>query len=362
MPHRIALSLSLVVSVLISPWLVGDWFAENRRAASGGTLESTSSAGGAQAGEHEEGGLRIRARGLERGRAKLAAFWRGGGRGEGAAAGASAGESSAVLELAPFPLAANESRVIEAHHDSVESPRRRFSWASLGRGLGLETVQIPESERSREAVAAAEQRLAGALAEKGIQLGSPLFLRLFKEEGELEVWLGSEDGGEFVLLRSYDVAALSGRPGPKKRDGDGQVPEGFYALGAESLRPTTRHFLGLDLGYPNAHDRYHNRTGGEILIHGGQQAWGAVALAEEAMGEVYALAEAALREGREALVAAFPFRMEDRRMEQEWRRSPEWIDFWVNLKEGYDFFENVKSPPFWEVEQGRYVFRIPSRS
>jgi len=358
MSLRISFFLILVVSGVLSPWLVRDLLdqrqerveREERQAAGApAALAALSDEVRSSAALRES--LRSFVRRLpsrERGGASLAAPL--------AAAevsGPAAGGGGLALEIEPFPLAASEGRVFKGLFKHELSPSARSGFSIFGGD------RLPETARSREAAAAVSERIAPALEESGLRLGAPVFLRLFKEERELEVWVEAGQGGGFALFRRYEFAGLSGRPGPKRRDGDGQVPEGFYVLGAGSLRPDTRHFLGLDLGYPNAYDRYHNHTGGDILIHGGEDAWGAVALGEDAIGEVYTLVHAALSEGQSGVpVNVFPFRMTDRRMEQEWGRRPEWIEFWVNLKEGYDFFENVKAPPASAVERGRYVFRI----
>ena len=96
------------------------------------------------------------------------------------------------------------------------------------------------------------------------------------------------------------------------------------------------------------------------MIHGGKNDTGAFVLSPGDMNEVYALSDAALQSGQRLFrVNVFPFRMTDKRMEQEWKKQPEWIDFWVNLKEGYDFFENANFPPDVSVNAGEYAFRFP---
>lgn len=210
---------------------------------------------------------------------------------------------------------------------------------------------------------AAGERTAGKtgkeLAKLGLATGDPVFVRIFKEEEELELWMQGEGNDHFTLYKVYPIRHWSGKLGPKRRDGDGQGPEGFYYVPPSQLRPETRHRLGMDLGYPNEYDRYHGRTGGGLMIHGGARSAGSYALSPDDIDEVYTLAMAALASGQPFFrVNAFPFRMTDERMDREWERQSEWIEFWTNLKEGYDFFENVNRPPAVGVEAGKYAFRI----
>jgi murein L,D-transpeptidase YafK len=123
--------------------------------------------------------------------------------------------------------------------------------------------------------------------------------------------------------------------------------------------PDSKHFLAMDLGFPNDYDTYHGRTGKDMLVHGSGRHAGSFALGAANMSEIYTLAQAAMDDGQRFFrVNVFPFRMTDKRMELEWRRQPQWISFWQNLKEGYDFFENVNYPPDVAVQAGRYAFSL----
>jgi len=206
---------------------------------------------------------------------------------------------------------------------------------------------------------AAGERLRGDLADLGFELGDAAYLRVFKEESELELWLKSGPEPHYALFKIFRLSHCAGEPGPKLREGDGQAPEGFYFASSGSLRPETRHHLGIDLGFPNAYDADRGYSGSDLMIHGGSFAAGAFALAPQDMEEVYTLVEAALEGGQEFLrINLFPFRMTDKRMDQVWESNPSCLDFWTNLKEGYDFFENVRQPPMAEVVSGRYAFRM----
>ncbi len=259
---------------------------------------------------------------------------------------------SESAERDPYPLAAKTRRLVEGFFGGAESR----GIAGVGAPPAAEAHSTPQSRALVEEAAA---RLAPGLRKHGLSLGDPTVLRLFKEENELEIWMKPSHEPLFTLFKVQRLAVSAGRPGPKLREGDGQAPEGFYELRAGSLRPETRHHLGLDLGFPNGLDQSRGRGGSEMMIHGGSEAAGGFGLAPGAMEEVYALVDAALRKGERCVpVHLFPFRLTDQRMDEVVEERSRWTEEWVNLKEGYDFFENVRMPPAIQTETGRYAFRI----
>ena len=196
--------------------------------------------------------------------------------------------------------------------------------------------------------------LSARLKEKGLQLGAPIFLRAFKESRVLELWVESKPGGEFQRFETYPVCAASGDLGPKQKEGDRQVPEGFYATSLTLLNPASKYHLSFNIGYPNAYDRHKKRTGSLIMIHGNCVSLGCLAMTDEKIEEIYVLLHAALSKGqRETPVHIFPFPL------KEIPADHEWADFWQNLKQGYDLFEKTKRPPTATLDKktGRYVFR-----
>jgi len=190
------------------------------------------------------------------------------------------------------------------------------------------------------------------LAMRGTSPGAQAYLRAFKESRELELWL--RDGSEWVLFRNYPVAALSGGPGPKQREGDGQVPEGFYAVERGALNPASSFHLSFNIGYPNAHDRHLGRTGSFIMVHGSNVSIGCLAMTDPVIEEIYLIVEAALDAGQRAVpVHVFPFRMTDARMELA--RESEWHSFWSELRAAHDAFEQTGKPPRVVFDAGRQV-------
>jgi murein L,D-transpeptidase YafK len=190
------------------------------------------------------------------------------------------------------------------------------------------------------------------LGEKGMTAGSPVMLRIFKAESELELWLLKE--GRFELFTIYPICFWSGALGPKLREGDRQAPEGFYSVGAEQLHLKGRQPRSLDLGFPNALDRAHARTGSYILVHGGCKSIGCYAMTNPVMEEIYALSEQALRQGQDRIqVHVFPFRMTEANLAAQ--AESVWHPFWLNLKDAHDVFERTRIPPRVGVCAKRYV-------
>ena len=192
-----------------------------------------------------------------------------------------------------------------------------------------------------------KQRL-NALSAK---MGDPVFIRIFKEEAILEVWIRT--GTRYEHLKDYIICASSGYLGPKLKEGDRQAPEGFYKVRKHQLNPNSKYHLSFNLGYPNRYDRLHERTGSFLMVHGNCVSIGCYAMTDKKIEEIYALVEQALKNGQKYVnVHAYPFRMTAENMDLY--EGNIWYDFWTNLKEGYDYFEVEKLPPKIKVEAFRY--------
>ncbi len=201
--------------------------------------------------------------------------------------------------------------------------------------------------------------LSGRLQAKGLALGAPVFLRLFKREFELEVWM--KRGDRFERFATYPVCMWSGGLGPKLRQGDRQAPEGFYTVDKSALNPNSKYHRSFNLGFPNAYDRAHGRTGSLLMVHGDCRSIGCYAMTDPVISEIWALVTAALERGQERFqVQVFPFRMTDANM--KWHASAPDMPFWRQLKPGYDAFAARHVPPAVYVCHGRYVVRAPERN
>jgi murein L,D-transpeptidase YafK len=197
--------------------------------------------------------------------------------------------------------------------------------------------------------------LQSSLNRLGLKQGDPVFLRAFKEEGVLELWMQPQSTGRFVLFQTYPIAAQSGELGPKFREGDGQVPEGFYQVSRAAMKPDSRFHLAFNIGYPNAYDRAQGRTGSFIMIHGAEVSIGCLAMTDEKIEEIYTLCDAALTAGQKRFdVHMFPFRMTPERMANA-QDSPHFA-FWQNLLEGHRIFDEQGVPPDVSMREKRYHF------
>ena len=196
-------------------------------------------------------------------------------------------------------------------------------------------------------------RIDERLAEVGVGMGVPVYLRIFKLEHELEIWV--EKDGRFVRFATYPICLWSGRLGPKLKEGDRQAPEGFYTVAADQLNPNSRMHRSFSLGFPNLFDQAHGRTGTFLMVHGGCASIGCYAVTDPAVDEIWRLVTAALDKGEGRFpVHVFPFRMTESNVRA--RRGSPWDGFWADLKKGYDLFEQSWLPPVVSVCQGRYVF------
>jgi murein L,D-transpeptidase YafK len=224
-----------------------------------------------------------------------------------------------------------------------------------------ERIEI-EAERSRRlAYAASGMRLPGTpdlddfkgrLAAHGLALGAPVFVRIFKREFELELWMKRD--GRFQRFAVYPICRWSGGLGPKLAEGDWQAPEGFYTVDAKALNPNSRWHRAFNLGFPNAFDRAHRRTGSYLMVHGGCGSIGCYAMTDAVIDEIWRVVTAALKQGQPRFhVHIFPFRMTKENLAR--RARARWETFWRDLKEGYDAFEATRLPPTITVCDGHYA-------
>ena len=157
--------------------------------------------------------------------------------------------------------------------------------------------------------------LKARLAAFGANAGAPVFIRIFKREFELEVWL--RNGDRFQLFATYPVCRWSGELGPKLVEGDGQSPEGFYTVDRGAMNPASRWYRSFNLGFPNVLDRAHGRTGSLLMVHGGCSSVGCFAITDPGVGEIWRLMQAAHRAGQRLVhVHVFPFRMSEEALAQ----------------------------------------------
>jgi murein L,D-transpeptidase YafK len=183
---------------------------------------------------------------------------------------------------------------------------------------------------------------------------APTLIRTYKKEAELEIWK-MKSNGEYALLKTYPMCRWSGQLGPKKREGDMQVPEGFYSIAPGQMNPNSHYYLAFNVGYPNAYDRAYGRTGGNVMVHGVCSSAGCFSMTDEQVADIYAIARDSFAGGqREIQLQSYPFHMTAENM-AKFRLDPN-IDFWKNLKDGSDHFEVTKNEPSVLVCGKHYVF------
>jgi len=191
------------------------------------------------------------------------------------------------------------------------------------------------------------------MADKGMTTGSPIFIRIFKEESELEVWKARDDG-HFYHFKTYPICNWSGELGPKIEQGDRQAPEGFYTVTSAQMNPNSNYYLSFNVGFPNAYDRAYGRTGSSVMVHGNCKSAGCYAMTDGLIEEIYGIAREAFAGGqRQFQLHAYPFRMTAANMERH--KGNQWYGFWRTLKQGYDYFEISRQPPAIAVCSKQYV-------
>ena len=184
--------------------------------------------------------------------------------------------------------------------------------------------------------------------------GYPIYMRIFKEEKSLELWV--KVAGEYKLYKTYPIQKTSGLLGPKQREGDRQNPEGIYLITQKNLNPYSRYHLSMNIGYPNRLDRNLKRTGDAIMIHGGCKSIGCFAMGDAPIEEIYTFAYNALTSGQKYFyVAIYPFKMTEKNLARY--KESTWYPFWQNLKEGYMLFEATHTPPKVTVKGKKYCFK-----
>ena len=197
-------------------------------------------------------------------------------------------------------------------------------------------------------------RIVAEMKKKNMPRTSPIMVRIFKEEGILEVWKAKANS-RFDVIASYQICAWSGKLGPKQKEGDRQAPEGFYNLTPAHLNPNSKYYLAINTGFPNRYDQANGHTGSNLMIHGACSSSGCYSMSDEQVLEIYAFARDAFKGGQTAVqLQAFPFRMTAENMARH--RNSEHSEFWKMLKVGYDNFEVTKQPPAVNICDRRYVF------
>jgi murein L,D-transpeptidase YafK len=195
--------------------------------------------------------------------------------------------------------------------------------------------------------------LLSLLRQKKMPKHSPILVRIFKEEAELEVWK-QDATGHFQIVKIFPICRWSGDLGPKLHEGDRQAPEGFYTITPELMNPNSSFYLSINTGFPNSFDKANIRDGSLLMIHGDCWSRGCYAMTDEQISEIYALARDSLLGRPSFQVQAYPFRLTPANLARH-RNNPN-LAFWKMLKIGNDHFEATQLEPKVDVCDRRYVF------
>ena len=218
-------------------------------------------------------------------------------------------------------------------------------------GCNSDQISLANNAKANQPV---PPKLIADMTAKDMDLQSPMLVRIFKQEAELEVWK-QDRSGRFALLKTYPICRWSGDLGPKVKEGDRQAPEGFYSISPAQMNPQSSFYLSFNTGYPNAFDKALGRTGSQLMVHGDCSSRGCYAMTDEQIAEIYSLGRESFFGGQRAFqLQAYPFKMTPVNMAKH-RNNPN-MPFWKMIKQGWDHFEVTRHEPKVDFCEKKYVF------
>jgi murein L,D-transpeptidase YafK len=233
--------------------------------------------------------------------------------------------------------------------------------------LSLNSVSFLEQQKKNEkvktAIAHKQTIIDQKLAEKGLKNSNfQLMIVAYKAEKELNLYVKKKEDKIYQLLETYSICRLSGVLGPKRKEGDLQVPEGFYHI--NMFNPNSNYLLSLGINYPNESDKIKSdqkHPGGSIFIHGSCVTIGCLPMTNDKIEEIYLYAVYAKNNGQNKIpIYIFPFKMEDSTFtnyKKIYVQDPDLILFWEQLKKGYALFQKDKKNIIYKVDsKGNYLF------
>ena len=187
-----------------------------------------------------------------------------------------------------------------------------------------------------------------------------IYLRVFKFEKELELWGRNRGEAKFEKIKTFEVCNTSGHLGPKRKQGDLQIPEGFYHI--DRFNPSSNFYLSMGINYPNRSDRIlgqKGNLGGDIFIHGACVTIGCVPITDYLSKELYVYCVEAKNNGQQKIpVTIFPAKMTEGKykvMREEYKDKADELALWKSLKKGYDYFNTSKKlPSIGFLDNGQY--------
>ena len=230
--------------------------------------------------------------------------------------------------------------------------------AFMGLPALIAAAEVPSSRRATLAVERNTEKMQGLAEANGVELGAPVYLRITKRPAELTAYLQSADGS-YLPLKTWKICSFSGGLGPKKAEGDGKSPEGFYSVRPRQMNPASSYHLSFNLGFPNAYDRAQGYTGSFLMVHGDCVSIGCYAMTDEGIEEIWTVMQAAFDAGQtEIPVHIFPFAMPGGKLPEGWK-SHEAAAFWTELAPAWAAFETSARVPEVSVSGGSYEIVSP---
>lgn len=205
--------------------------------------------------------------------------------------------------------------------------------------------------RVRQAYQDKEENMLALLEENRIDKNKlQIYLRAFKSEKQIELWGKNDSDDKYVLFKTYNVCRTSGKIGPKRKQGDMQIPEGFYHINI--YNPYSNFYLSLGINYPNRSDKIlgvQGNLGGDIFIHGACVTIGCLPITDDQIKELYIFCIEARNNGQTNIpVTIFPSKLtksEFERLSEKYGSDSDKIGLWIDLKKGFDIFNNTKHLP-----------------
>ena len=243
---------------------------------------------------------------------------------------------------------------------SVSAQKNGTSFAAVSTSFLEYQRTLP---RPAEAIARKEDTLQKQFAAKKLVWPAKyIYIRSFKYDSQMEVWVKNDIKDPFQLFKTYKICALAGTLGPKRMAGDFQVPEGFYYI--NEFNPKSNYYLSLGLNYPNVSDRILSdslQPGGDIYIHGSCVTVGCIPITDGQIDELYILAAHAKDAGQDFIpVHIFPIRYNVKRssdyLNKLTKDDPSLKQFALRLEDAFDYFEKYRQlPVIMTNERGDYV-------
>jgi len=224
--------------------------------------------------------------------------------------------------------------------------------------------KLVSEQKKYSRVRAARQNRAESIDSLFAEIDYPAktFLRAFKLEQQLELWAYADSARGYILVKTYPFTAYCGDLGPKRKQGDMQIPEGFYHI--TDFNPVSSFHLSMGVNYPNASDRIlgnQANPGGDIRIHGCAVTIGCIPIGDAAIEELYIILLDSKDAGHEVPCHIFPCRFDDSIsaviLNLYSSRDSTLEAFWENLRDGFELFEDNAEPPKASIDSdGRYEF------